>query len=521
MKRWLNRRRSLIILIVTSLLFLKFGTQVPGRSLAYPSEDSGDAKLLILNDSESVSGDGGVLQGVGTTPVVSANPVAVTINTQNCRAIIWSCKNKTERTVTVQTNVPLTNIQIHPTDLVNDNNSISSERITTPSIPTTVEAGVSSLTFEIDTTDAVPGTYTGSVTISYDKGSSIIPLTVNVKDNPLLPSILLIVFLILGILLAVFRQIVQPVDDMIIRIAHLAGRKNNDTKFQQVFGKPDGEPDVIDQMIVKAYHYLDDNKLEEAKKTIDEAFSLYYDKWLSNPEKWKELEDQRRILEETLGQWNERDLLRLWLRNVERFNLRNETLDSAKNRLDYIREKLGLLREGLNWINKIKAGLHQIDDDIKRRGFKTRMQRLISRLGNFDPIAEDLLEPIINDLATLLQEIEHGLQEQGIKDLDSLPEDERSPTLEPVELTNGKVLNWKASRAQQRRALFEIVGLLVLIIILVLTGYVNLYEGKSTFGAQTADYLTLITYGVSVEIASAAITGVDLSAIGKTTGAGS
>ncbi len=479
----------------------------------------------------------------------------------------------TSRTLLIRANEMINNISIIPLDLKNDEGSQ-----VLPAQAIRVEGGAKSLdsnglltiVINIDLTNVPSGQYAGDLLISYENGNRLVPITVTVKDPPLIPALVLIAGVGLGLIVSEYRSKGKPRDEILVNLGQIRTQIKVDEDLLKQ-GKVFFES--IEAELVDVEVALEAQQWEDAKTAIGKARTVWnlwrrgrsdwlvqftaYDNLVSKLQQLggknshyianllQTAEDVHRATPTHTGPDELRQqLLSLYattngyvelqdaieelasigpgakaqalLFKQELDALKPDTLDAQKNLRNRIDAAINTLHRNhlenqLGWLAKTCAALPEETANRWSATLST-LQNEFENLPTGDPLAfHDLAGRItaVTDAILLLPDT-RTLEDQGHSlDFELAPKDiaSRLSKLTNVPDITLRTMAEKVASAGSRLRAFMVVTYAVAVILLALAGFVELYVARSTFGSNSiTDYFGLLAWGFGAEATRSAIT---------------
>jgi hypothetical protein len=180
------------------------------------------------------------------------------------------------RTLLIQSNEPLTGVQILPLDLTNDQRNTS---LPAQAIRADLEAPVDlaadallTVPIHVDLSQVPSGQYSGELLVNYDGGSRPVPVQVAVKDPPWVPLAVLVAGVALGVGVSGYRAKGRPRDEVMVRLGQIRTQMKVDRELDalaQPF-KSRIEAELVDVEVA-----LESQQWEAAKGAVDEADAVW------------------------------------------------------------------------------------------------------------------------------------------------------------------------------------------------------------------------------------------------------
>lgn len=421
------------------------------------------------------------------------------------------------RLVLVRASRTITNLQAIILDLPRPDNHrvLGHQQIALhQSLPPTLTAGsLITIPITLDLTSIESGEYTGKIHFIYANGETFLPLTIRVKDGAAWPLIVLTLAVVIGLTVTQYRSGAFRLDEVGARLDRL----NHEIREQSVREGIDllKENRELKGKVDKARQELDAHKPDDAEQAIQEAYKL-------------------------LATYNQ-DIWTRYVNEKETLNLRLPPGATDGNAyLTSVRELPETARQDPSQRLMLERATQAIRDYISveqslgraREIAQTQpevqplveaMQREQASLKQIDPLRQpDEARRTIENIAATKQELEQKahrqrgnaprnkatqteLQGQVAKNqTTSDPAHDTSSTKTSTAWLEG--LRWMLLGPHMRLVTFKVIVTATVLILLSLTGFVQLYTNNPTFGSNAVvDYLALVVWGLGAEAARSAI----------------
>ncbi|TFG66741.1 MAG: hypothetical protein E4H27_09695, partial [Anaerolineales bacterium] len=181
----------------------------------------------------------------------------------------------TSRTLLIRANEAVNNIAIIPLDLKDDEGSqvLPAQAFRVEGVATSLDSnGLLTIVINIDLTNVPSGQYSGDLLISYEKGNRLVPITVTVKDPPLIPVLVLVAGVGLGLIVSEYRSKGKPRDEILVHLGQIRTQikvdedllKQGKVFFERI------EAELVDVEVA-----LEAQQWEEAKIAIGKARTVW------------------------------------------------------------------------------------------------------------------------------------------------------------------------------------------------------------------------------------------------------
>lgn len=354
------------------------------------------------------------------------------------------------------------------------------------------------------------GEFSGKLRLSYQDGEQIIPVTVRVKDNWLLPLIVLLIGTALGVGVSIYRNQGRPRDEILVRVSQLSNQIKDDPDL----AKARAFQSYVEAYLVDVKMALQTENWEEAKNAVKQAENIW-SKWNKGRSNWLTQLAYRDEINQRLQDLNPSfpfvQFVRRSLEDVVRHLPDLETPSKLSESLDIISQQINRyfqLQTKIKQINSLCSVLPEEQTNL----WQSRTQVLEQQLNNSQPSELTADTQLQTNVEAALTEITQLVAQQqatmaiskGLPQLALTP-----PLIAPAPSTS--LLSWEktTSGADQRLKAFTLVSYAIAIIFLTGAGFSQLYDDKPTFGANPwKDYFALLAWGFGAEATRDAVTKV-------------
>lgn len=461
------------------------------------------------------------------------------------------------------------NVRIIPLDL-KDTEGSNILPATTISIENTGNVnGLLTIIIHFNLQGVQSGRYTGDLLISYDTGNRYVPVSVNVKDPPYLPAIVLGVGVGLGLVVSEYRHKGKPRDEILVNLGQIRTQVKID---QELFAHGKAFYDNIYAELVDVEVALEAQQWEDAQKAIENARRVW-NKWRKGRSDWLVQLSAYEKLNAKLDELGGNDIHYLAsLRQIADDTYRKTPIFA--NPLEFRDQLLSLYAQTNKYLDTLQAiaileqigpgesmqahtykktlenlspdltdEINQLREKIDAAIMKAKRKQLEDHITWLSMTKETLSQEYLPTWTARVNELQQDLvnlplDEEGafsdlagrikaaMEDLQKLtrpslredetikPDFEFAPTasifshskLVPVPDITLRSITADVANAGIRLRIFTGITYAVVVILLALAGYVELYVSKSDFGSQTVtDYLGLLAWGFGAEATRAAI----------------
>jgi hypothetical protein len=469
--------------------------------------------------------------GTSAQPMITSTPPSLTISQTNPFWFFFIPAGgswTTERTLILDATDNLTDLSSWPPDMTQEDGGYSLDpgsvniTITEDALAALKTEGVAGIPvlFQFGRTTQ-SGKYTGNLLFTFrdateSRGSLSVPVTLNVKDNPVFPFLILLLSTAVGVLYFIYREKGRPYDVFKLELDRFRESMGNDTEFQ-------GLPESI-YFRKKIYAEIEEISSDLGKPDLTaaqghlDAAKVVWGEWLvkkgvlpSLLKRQKQFREGIPRLKGDLGKILEGNSL---------------FLDQLEDFLDKILNDLLKPEDSEKFSKAFEKFWNDLDDAGNNchsfRDLVDRAKRTEDSCRAQTPPNPECLNKV-RICKMKLREIAYG--KISVPDC-ALTGYAPPPSREPRETVTagdfdrqkwlGEALSWELLRYREkflspatRLRYFSYATFLILVVILVATGYKELYEASSTFGTVT-DYIAIILWGFGVgtgsEYASTALT---------------
>ncbi|MEM7063451.1 MAG: OmpH family outer membrane protein [Cyanobacteria bacterium P01_B01_bin.77] len=350
------------------------------------------------------------------------------------------------------------------------------------------------------------GEFTGALYLYYEAGRQVIPLTVKVKAAPIGPWILMVVGVLLGTGLSIYRAEGRSRDEIVVQVGHLR---------TQMRGDPDLHKDFqisIESELIDVEGAVEDKDWKTAQAQVYEARKLWQ-RWKKYRDDWiTQLRDGQRLITQNFDTLSDIEKSKTYLQGVCDFidatsrKLRAgqyETPQGLKDDFVKVRKLLSQYKEGTEIIKHLKQQRSGASFEADReQHWLNELQRLEGELQNLT-LDEERFKSWRAALEATKEDLETEIAALPSADSTSRSSSRRAiiETIPPApsiiaigtpEQTNQSKRNIKWSNQ---------VGRVVAVTFLAVLGMSDLYANKATFGADPIrDYFSLLAWGFGAEL---------------------
>ncbi|MGQ9904857.1 MAG: hypothetical protein ACUVRU_11180 [Anaerolineae bacterium] len=415
------------------------------------------------------------------------------------------------RTLLLRASEPVTGVQIVTLDLSNaDGSTVLPAGAIQVSLPSDEigSSGLLAVPLRFDLSSAPSGEFRGALIVSAPGSTVAVPVSVTVKDQPILPFVVLLAGVALGWGVSWYRSQGRPRDNVLVKIGRFRARAQTESDLGAPFRKR------VDSLLIDTEALLRAEKWDEASKLIDDAEALL-DKWRKGRDDWQ---TQLAYHAQLAGR----------LSSVSDPN--SAYIRAVKAALDQAVQEAPDLSGADELRRKLEPLAQQINDYLTLAGLFARIDELLAPLLNTagGPAAQQRVDALIEQFNALAPGDKTGYDavraeaEAIIADLT-----QRQPArgrdggavsksalsgsafslVSPPPTARALTPEQAADRAQWRLRLFTLGSIAIALVLVAGAGFIELYANKPTFGANVwGDYFTLMAWGFGAEATRAAVT---------------
>ncbi|PDV97878.1 hypothetical protein A9Q02_17045 [Candidatus Chloroploca asiatica] len=448
------------------------------------------------------------------------------------------------RLVLVRASSTITNLQAIILDLPRPDNHrvLGHQQITLhQGLPPTLTAGsLITIPITLDLTSIESGEYTGKIHFIYANGETFLPLTIRVKDGAAWPLIVLTLAVVIGLTVTQYRSGAFRLDEVGARLdrLHHEIRERSMREGLELLK----ENRALAAQVAMAQQQLDNHKPDEAEQAIQAAYRLLAD---YNQDSWTRYVNEKEKLNLRLppGRTEQNDYLASVTEipdSARQEPAQRMTLERATQAIrDYIAVEASIAEaqeiaqtqpEAQTLVKAMQheqASLKQIDplrqpDEARRtvEAIAATKQKLAQQTPRQQSNAQAnkaaqarLQGPVAaTETATYTAYLTNLLQSE----VTAPTPDSKSSQASRWRMFWAKAnedlatwlegLRWKLLGPHMRLVTFKVIVTATVLILLSLTGFVQLYTNNPTFGSNAVvDYLALVVWGLGAEAARSAI----------------
>jgi hypothetical protein len=350
-----------------------------------------------------------------------------------------------------------------------------------------------------------PGTYTGSLVITYPDGKVLVPTTVKLKADVWLPGILLAIMVIISVYFFYYNTRVRAKDQVLNQVRFIQENIMGDPELKGPIGEPfwnkiNGE---LNNTLVS----VKSENLTSANESLKKADG-YFKQWAGARDIWvKELDwfiQLQHLLDDLINSVGtgsipylddlHQDFVLFWINIPDTFH-ENDGTDKLNDKIQEFRHTIENLSKIVDNLDEIKKILENIRNDEPRKeesqkhfdSFWDRLSKLSKGPGQ-EAAIQQLSSDIVTEYQKLVKKPVPGLfggtgspYRKDLKDRKVTD----NVTFTPVKPPAGLYIAMLYTYAIAGFALFG-------------TGLGTLYYANPVFGASVVDYISLILWGLGV-----------------------
>ncbi len=189
------------------------------------------------------------------------------------------------RTLLIRANEAVQSVVIIPLDLKDAEGSqvLPAEAIHVEGGASALDSnGLLTVAININLQNVPSGVYTGDLLISYENGNRLVPITVTVKDPPVIPALVLVAGVGLGLVVSEYRSKGKPRDEILVNLGQIRtqGKVDGDLHKQGKAFYNRIEAELVDVEVA-----LEAQQWEQAKISIGKA-KMVWNLWRRGRSDW-------------------------------------------------------------------------------------------------------------------------------------------------------------------------------------------------------------------------------------------
>jgi len=415
------------------------------------------------------------------------------------------------RTLLLRASEPVTGVQIVTLDLANtDGSTVLPAGAIQVSLPSDEigSSGLLAVPLRFDLSSAPSGEFKGALIVSAPGNIVSVPVSVTVKDPPLLPFVVLLAGVALGWGVSWYRSRGRPRDNALVKIGRFRARAQTESDLGEPFRKR------VDSLLIDTEALLRAEKWDEAGKLIDDADALL-DKWRKGRDDWQTQLAYHAQLASKVGDVS--DPASAYIRAIK------AALDQAAqeapdlNGPDDLRRKLEPLAQQINDYLTLAGLLKRIDELLapllNTAGGPAAQQKvdaLNDRFRRLTPDDRTSYDAVRAEAEAIIDDLTQRQPARG-RDSGAISKEVLSGSafglVGAPPATRALTPEQAADRAQWRLRLFTLGSMAIALVLVAGAGFIELYANKLAFGANVwGDYFTLLAWGFGAEATRSAVT---------------
>ncbi|MCD4738585.1 MAG: hypothetical protein K8R89_04925, partial [Anaerolineae bacterium] len=420
------------------------------------------------------------------------------------------------RSLLIRATAPITELQVIPRDLLDGDETIvlPPRSLRAPLVQHEIAAGeLLTIPVTLDFQDLPSGRFTGSLLITYHSGELTVPVTVAVKDPPLIPLLFLVAGVAAGFGVSLYRAQGRPRDQVLVRVGQVRNPMAADKQLQER-GKPFYER--LEAELYDVQVTLQAQDWSAAKAAIKEAEGIWNlwererRNWLRQIGAYDELQHELETLPASIYRKSlEQEAREAYLTMPDRTGpeaFKVELAGVAQRLYDF--SELAAQIDGLADEAHFRQRLYALDAAPENAQYQEQYKALASEVATAQEAARTTARQPEEDVLRGGEGLAFGIPKGpgGEAPTGVLAALFKLPRL----LGSRPAATSMASNAKQavgRLQLFTWLTYLVAVGMLAAAGFNELYTGVPTFGATGwGDYFTLLAWGFGAEATRASIT---------------
>lgn len=415
------------------------------------------------------------------------------------------------RTLLIRSTSPIRNVQLIPLELNHvDGQSVLPRRAIQPD-PIATDPGEPFLSIPItfDLRSSVrSGEFTGNVLVSYENAEQdmllTVPVTIRIKDRWFIPLLVMVVGVILGTRVSIYRTQGRPRDQILVRIGQLRSQMRADTDISRAEAfRQDIEHHLIDAEVA-----LQSERWDEAETAIAHAESVWLNwrrsraSWLAQSHYHDELADRiQREPSATASPYLKTLSQRIDDAMAVAPEAEPEQLHQQLNRCGRQMNQFLQTQTDLEHLNQLVQEL----PILEQYNWRSQVERLNRQLHTTPPDADADHHRLHQTVEGAIAQLKPSVTQQNGSSPQIAPPQliTPPPALQPLSISP------RSQQAQRRLQLFAGVSYAIAVILLSGIGYLELYINNPTFGATPwPDYFSLLAWGFGAETTRDSVTKV-------------
>jgi hypothetical protein len=415
------------------------------------------------------------------------------------------------RTLLIRSSVPIGNVQIIPLELnhIDGQSVLPRSAIQPDRIPTTPSEPFLSILVTFDLQPSIrSGEFTGNLLVSYQAAEQdnilTIPITIRIKDRWLIPLIVLVIGVILGTRVSIYRTQGRPRDQILVRIGQLRSQMRADNEISRA----ESFRQDIDHYLIDADVALQSERWDEAETAIAHAETIWKNwrqrraSWLAQSGYYDELAD--RIRQEPTATASP------YLQTL--YQRMDDAMAAApESEPEQLHCQLNRCGQQMNQFLQTQTDLKRLDQMIQelptleQYNWRSQLERLNRQLHTTPPDADTDHQKLYQTVETAIAQLEPVVTQHG----GSIPGIAPPGLVAPAPALQYFSGSSRSQQAQRRLQIFAGASYAIAVILLSGVGYLELYVNNPTFGATPwPDYFSLLAWGFGAEATRDSVTKV-------------
>ena len=422
------------------------------------------------------------------------------------------------RSLLIRATAPITELQVIPRDFLDgDETTVLPPRaLKAPLAQHEIAAGESlTIPVTLNFHDLPSGRFTGSLLITYHGGELTVPVTVTVKDPPLIPLLFLVAGVAAGFGVSLYRAQGRPRDQVLVRVGQVRNPMAADKQLQER-GKPFYErleAELYDvQVTLQAQDW---NAAKIALKEAESIWNLWERErrnWLRQIGAYDELQRELESLPASSYRKSlEQEAREAYLTMPDRTGpeaFKAELAGVAQRLYDFseLAAQIEGLADGAHFLQRLYA----LDAAPENAQYQAQYQALADEVAAAQEAARAAARQPEGDVLHGGEGLAFGIPKSPVGEamtgaVDALFKLPRLLGSRPAAASMAA----SAKQAVSRLQIFTWLTYLAAVGMLAAAGFNELYTGVPTFGATGwGDYFTLLAWGFGAEATRASITGL-------------
>mgnify|MGYP001791643729 FL=1 len=460
---------------------------------------------------------------------INATPTNLTVAGKRCFINRVNC-TKVKRNLLLRSKQEVTNIKIISSDLNRTDAAqvfpADAIQINSANISTTIQQlnanEFVTVPIEFDLRNIPSGEFNGTLLVTYADGEIRISVNIKVKDNWLLPLLVLLLGVNLGIAISAYRNEGMARDEVLVKVGRIRSRVRADNEIDEAF------INKINAYLVEVETAIENKNWQTATETVNQAQKIW-DKWRKSKSDWLNLlkseSELRECLDKEYPQNSKQNIpylqnIRWELQKTRRNLAAMDTPDNFSQSLKQVRQQLNRYLSAKTQYEKFSELRLQLPDEVDDKTLRywdledTELEQKLYNLPNQDEAFTQWQEKVKYKSQELIEVIaQQSKPDSTNKQAENIARSIKNPVaniqISPVpdiQLFDKEKID---KSAHQRLYLFNVVSYGIAIFLLGGAGFTQLYAANKTFGSNgLTEYFALLAWGFGAEATRETVTKV-------------